>query len=142
MIAVVEQTRKYVHRMEYDREKKTFHETESYSLAAARGFQYPYGWIKESGTPPEPHWDVIIMTENEVELGEELPIRIIGVFQMASGDHKFIAVEIHQAINDLSQLSQKEMDQLNKLYPRVSENEGWFGSEYAMNLYETGEKAL
>lgn len=52
---VIEQTLEYKNRMEFDQSKNTFNETEYQSLAYARNFPHPYGWIKESGTPPGPH---------------------------------------------------------------------------------------
>lgn len=99
---IIEQTYKYPMRMEYDAETGKFIESEYKSLQYVRNFTKPYGWIKESGTPPFPHWDCILMTDTECNLGDE-------------------------------------MDELKKLYPRISEGEGWFGkdvAEYCMKNYE------
>lgn len=63
---IVEQTYKYPMRMRYNPEAKEFVESESKSLGYERKFTKPYGWIKESGTPPLPHWDCILMTDKEI----------------------------------------------------------------------------
>ena len=131
---IVEQTRDHPMRMEYDPQAGTFRETEYRSLAAVRGFTNPYGWIKESGTPPQPHWDCILLSDGEFSLGNEVEIRVIGVFQRADGDHKYIAVEHLRKISDLSEITDEEREQLQKLYPKVREGEGWFGAERATAL--------
>lgn len=51
---IVKQTWEYPMRMAYDLEAKRFVETEYESLPHRRRFTKPYGWIKESGTPPSP----------------------------------------------------------------------------------------
>lgn len=139
---IVEQTKQYPKRMRYIPQTKTFVEEEHESLASARQFRQPYGWIKESGTPPQPHWDVILMSDGEFDLGDEVPIKIIGVFARKDGDHKFIAVERQREIEDFSQLDKAEKEDLARLYPRVREGEGWFGRERAEIIMATGEKAL
>lgn len=52
---IVEQTHNYPMRMEYNPATNQFTETGYKSLQYERGFTKPYGWIKESGTPPSPH---------------------------------------------------------------------------------------
>ena len=142
MIAVIEQTYDYKKRMEYQPDTQTFVESESDCLHYVRGFQFPYGWIKESGTPPEPHWDVYIMSDQHFKLGDEIPVKIIGVFERNDGDYKFVAVEEQRNINELDQLSMEETKALHLLYPRIKPGEGWFGRSRAMELYMTSEKAL
>lgn len=139
---IIEQTRNYPMRMVYDPVTKTFSERDHRSLCAARGFTKPYGWIRESGTPPDPHWDCILMSPDEYELGDEVEIEIIGVFKRSDGDHKFIAVERQRPLRDLTALPEEEMEELRRLYPRVSEGEGWFGREEALHCMEHCEKAL
>ena len=139
---IVEQTREYPMRMEYDGETGTFHESEYRSLAAVRGFTKPYGWIKESGTPPQRHWDCILLSDRDFSLGDEVEIRVIGVFERADGDHKYIAVEISRGISDLSQITEAERDELHRLYPKVREREGWRGAERARWCMERCAKAL
>lgn len=142
MIAVIEQTYEYKKRMLYEPDTKTFKESEYDSLHYVRGFQFPYGWIKESGTPPEPHWDVIVMSDYHFELGDEIPVKIVGVFVRNDGDHKFVAVEEQRDLNELDQLSLEEINALHQLYSRVKPGEGWFGKSRAMELYMTAEKVL
>lgn len=139
---IVEQTAEYPMRMKYIPETNEFVPTDRKSLSAERGFSRPYGWIKESGTPPLPHWDCILMTENIYALGEEVEIKVIGVFQRSDRDHKYIAVESSKDISDISELSELEMEELHRLYPRVGEGEGWFGKDRAILCMETHEKSL
>ena len=126
---IVEQTRDYPMRMEYDPDSGKFHESTYRSLASARGFTKPYGWIRESGTPPMPHWDCILLSGRNFALGDEVEIRVIGVFQRRDGDHKYIAVETGRETHDLSEITDDEWNELRRLYPNVREGEGWFGKE-------------
>ena len=142
MKMIVEQTKAYPNRMIYDPETKTFSESEKESLAYARGFNYPYGWVKESGTPPAPHCDCMLMSTKEYSLGNEVEIKLIGMFKRNDGDHKYIAVEESREINDYTELTEEEKEALHKLYPRVRKGEGWFGRAEAMWCYEHCEKAL
>ncbi len=142
MKMIVEQTKAYPNRMTYDPETNTFSESEKESLAHARGFYYPYGWVKESGTPPAPHCDCMLMSAKEYNLGDEVEIKLIGMFKRNDGDHKYIAVEESREINDYTELTEEEKEALHKLYPRVREGEGWFGRAEAMWCYEHCEKAL
>ena len=139
---VVEQTRRYPMRMIYDPGSGTFSESDSRSLCAVRGFTRPYGWIRESGTPPAPHWDCILMADGDYELGAVVEIRVIGLFRRGDGDHKYVAVETQRPVDDLSELSEDELDQLHRLYPRAGEGEGWFGRETAHFCMAHHEKAL
>ena len=136
---IVEQTRKYPKRMIYDPKTDTFAAGEQQSLSYVRNFTKPYGWIKESGTPPQEHWDCILMTENEYNLGDEVPIKVIGIFKRSDFDHKYIVVEYDREINDYSELSHAEKEELSRLYPRVGAGEGWFGkqeAEYCMRHHQ------
>ena len=142
MKMIIEQTKDYPKRMIYHPETKTFSESEKESLAYARGFNYPYGWVKESGTPPAPHCDCMLMSAKEYNLGDEVEIKLIGMFKRNDGDHKYIVVEASREINDYTELTEEEKEALHKLYPRVREGEGWFGREEAMWCYEHCEKAL
>ena len=139
---IVEQTYKYPMRMEYDSETKTFHETEYQSLQYVRNFTKPYGWIKESGTPPLPHWDCLLLTEKEYDLGDEIGVKVIGVFKRSDLDHKYVVVENSRPIEDLKDITEEERAELGRLYPRIREGEGWFGKEEAAYCMEHHEKAL
>ncbi len=140
--AVIEQTHEYINRMRYVPETRSFRETTKRSLASRRRFMQPYGWLKESGTPPYPHWDVIIMTDRPCGLGDELLVKLIGVYERSDGDHKFIAVERSRDIDDIKQLTAKEKADLTRLYPRSGAGEGFFGRERALEVMATCEKAL
>ncbi|MGL5675939.1 MAG: inorganic diphosphatase [Cellulosilyticaceae bacterium] len=139
---VIEQTKHYAKRMDYIEETNSFKESDYYSLAYARKFLQPYGWIKESGTPPEPHWDVILMTDKDFELGDEVQIRVIGMFKRNDGDHKYIVVEDERDIWDFHQLTDEEKEDLKRFYPRVDEGEGWFDKDEALEAMIECEKAL
>ena len=128
--------------MIYNPKTGTFSESEYKSLQYERGFTKPYGWIKESGTPPQPHWDCILMSDREVKLGEELEVKVIGVFKRMDFDHKYIVVEVDRAIDDFSKLSDGEKEELARLYPRIRAGEGWFGKEEAKYCMENHKKAL
>ena len=84
----IEQTFAYPKRMKYVPKTDTFIEKECDSLSYVRNVRQPYGWIKESGTPPCGHLDVIVMTDNKYELGDEDKIKIISVFCRNDGDNK------------------------------------------------------
>lgn len=139
---IVEQTYKYPMRMQYNAETKQFAATEYKSLQYVRQFTKPYGWIKESGTPPQPHWDCILMTDKEYELGDEVEIKVIGVFKRADFDHKYIVAESNRNIEDFSELTKEEIEELHRLYPHAGEGEGWFGKAVALECMEKHVKAL
>lgn len=139
---IVEQTYRYPMRMKYDPETKSFSPRNAGSLFYARHFTKPYGWIKESGTPPEPHWDCILMSDRDYELGDEVEIKLIGVFKRNDGDHKMIVVEAERAVDDYVELPDAEQDELHRLYPKVRDGEGWFGRQEAEDCVEHGEKPL
>lgn len=89
---IIEQTQEYKNRMKFDPINNSFNETGYESLFFVRNFQYPYGWIKESGTPPESHLDVILLSPGKYNLGDEVAIKIIGCFVRKDGDNKLISV--------------------------------------------------
>lgn len=139
---IVEQTNKYPMRMIYNPTTKVFTESDSKSLGYVRNFTKPYGWIKESGTPPMPHWDCMLMSDSDYELGDEVAVKVIGVFKRNDGDYKYIVVEETRNIDDFLELDVSEKEELSRLYPRVGEGEGWFGKEEALYCMEHHEKAL
>ena len=132
--------------MKYNPGKNTFYETEWDSLSYVRGVTFPYGWLKDSGTPPNEHLDVILLSREHCELGDELPIRIIGVFKRYDNDHKLVAVHEKRDVIDFAELPDDEKSELLKLYPRIdaSAGEGWFGAEIASEVindfYSNGRK--
>ena len=132
--AIIEQTYHYQKRMKYIPETNSFIEKEGWSLGYTRNAPQPYGWIKESGTPPQPHLDVYIMTDKEFELGDETPVNIIGVFQRCDGDHKLIGVLDDRSITDLSELTEQEIETLHRLYPGKYEGDAWLGRDGAERI--------
>lgn len=129
--AKIEQTYAYPKRMRYMPATDSFVEKDYDSLSYLRGFRQPQGWLKESGTPPCEHLDVIVMTEREHSLGDEVRVRVIGVFCRNDGDHKLVAVPVERAEQDLSELSEAERADLLRLYPAEYAGEGWYGRERA-----------
>ena len=138
--AIIEQTYNYPKRMKYHPEDGTFTAEEYDSLAYVKGFQQPYGWLKETGTPPGPHLDVYVMTDREFALGTELEVYIIGVYWRTDGDHKLVAVLPEREIEDLSQLEPWEKDELKKLYSGKYAGEGWFGRDRAEDVLREAAK--
>lgn len=129
--AKIEQTSAYPKRMKYIAETDSFREKDSDSLSYVRKVMQPYGWIKESGTPPGDHLDVILMTDKAYELGDEERVKIIGVFCRKDGDHKLVGVLQDSTVEDFCGLSPKEKEDLHRLYPREDAGEGWFGRTVA-----------
>lgn len=130
----IEQTYHYPNRMKYIAETDSFVEKDVKSIFYVRNIRQPYGWIKESGTPPCEHLDVIVMTDKEYELGDEDRIKIIGVFRRNDGDHKLVGVLEDRDINDFSELTETEKEDMHRLYPRADAGEGWFGRECAEEI--------
>ena len=129
--ARIEQTKEYQKRMKYIREKDSFVEKDCDSLSYVRNVPEPYGWITESGTPPERHLDVIIMSDKAYALGDTENVRIIGVFRRNDGDHKLVAVPIERNIVDFFELTEAEKADMHRLYPKEDPGEGWFGVDKA-----------
>lgn len=133
----IEQTFAYPKRMKYIPKTDSFIEKDCDSLSYVRNVRQPYGWIKESGTPPCEHLDVIVMTDKEYELGDEDRIKIIGVFCRNDGDNKLVGVLEDRDISDFSELSDTEKEDMHRLYPREDKGEGWFGRERAEEIIST-----
>lgn len=134
--AIIEQTREYENRVKFDPIRNIFYETESKSLAYVRKFPYPYGWIKESGTPPGPHLDVILLSSKKYKLGDEIPIKIVGCFVRNDGDSKLIGILPERLEIDFFELPEDEKADLSRLYPLVDDGEGWYGAERARDIIE------
>lgn len=133
---MIEQTQNYQNRVKYDPNSKTFFETDLMSLFFARNFPYPYGWLVESGTPPDAHLDVILVSEEDYELGDLLEIKVIGVFIRKDQDHKLIAVRTCDGVDTIRNLSPVALEALMRLYPQVDEGEGWFDEIKAMAVID------
>ena len=130
----IEQTYHYPNRMKYIAQTDSFIDKGVKSIFCERSVRQPYGWIKESGTPPCDHLDVIVMTDKEYELGDEDCIKIIGVFKRNDGDHKLVGVLVDRNINDFCELTEAEKGDMHRLYPREDVGEGWFGYECAEEI--------
>jgi len=128
---VIEQTYKYQHRMKYIAEMNSFIEEDCDCLGYAENVKYPYGWIKEYGTPPHPHLDIYVITDKEYELGDEEEVNIIGVYWRSDGDHKLVGVLTDRNISDFSELTETEKEDLHRLYMNKYEGEDWYGREKA-----------
>lgn len=130
----IEQTFAYPKRMKYIAGTDSFIEKDAASLSYVRNVRQPYGWMKESGTPPQRHLDVIVMTEKEYALGDEERVKIVGVFCRNDGDHKLVGVPENRAVSDFSELTDTEKEDMRRLYPREDAGEGWFGRERAEEI--------
>ena len=133
---VIEQTKSYKYRVVYDPVLDTFNESEQLSLLYARDFPYPYGWLKESGTPPGKHLDVILIVDETYALGDTVEVKIIGVFKRADGDHKLVGTLIDHPVDDLSGLEAPVLSALTRLYGKQSEGEGWYGKDEANQVID------
>lgn len=142
---IIEQTYDYPMRMVYNPNTHTFVKSEYKSLFYERRFTKPYGWIKESGTPPDCHWDCLLLPaalDFSCKLGMELEVKVIGVFRRNDLDHKYVVVEASRDISDITELTPAEIDELHRLYPRIDEGEGWFGKDVAKYCMEHHKKAF
>ena len=50
------------------------------------------------------------------------------------GDHKLVGVLENREINDFSELTDTEKEDMHRLYPREDVGEGWFGRERAEEI--------
>lgn len=130
----IEQTYRQAKRMKYIAQTDSFIEKNVKSLSYEREVRQPYGWIKESGTPPCEHLDIYVMTDKEYRLGDEDRVKIIGVFQRNDGDHKLVGVLEDRETEDFSELTESEKEDMRRLYPRVDLGEGWFGRQRAEEI--------
>ncbi len=132
---IVEQPRDEPYRFAYDPTSQTFTPTTYKSLFYGRGFRGVYGWMSGSGTPPQSHYDVMLLTNQNPRPGDVLEGFICGVFFRRDGDHKFVALDVELrhtvASPDLAALDEATYKHLMDLYPDVGEGEGWCGAAIA-----------
>jgi inorganic pyrophosphatase len=132
---IVEQPRDEPIRLAYDPATRTFQPTTYKSLMYHRGFRGAYGWIGGSGTPPGPHFDVMLLTDQNPRPGDVLEGYICGVFFRRDGDYKFVVldVELRHTVSfpDLSALDEETYKNLTGIYPEIGEGEGWLGAAVA-----------
>ena len=84
---IVEQPRHEPYRFVYDPQSGAFTRTTHKSLGYDRGFNGAYGWIAGTGMPPNPHFDVIVVTQQDLQPGAVLEAYICGMFKRRDGDH-------------------------------------------------------
>jgi hypothetical protein len=97
--------------------------------------------------PQFPHqiWVVVEQSRDEpyrMALDGDILVGVIcGVFFRHDGDHKFVAVDEEWASKmaqvDLFSLDPESYANVCQQYPRVGENEGWFGAETARTSLKT-----
>lgn len=131
---IVEQPAGEKFRMKYIPEQKIFVATEYISLSYDRGFKGIYGWVDGYGQPPDPHQDVFLITNNAYGLGQAVEGKIIGCFLRNDGDNKLVCIEPDRPEEDMGQLPEAEIRMLKAQYPRIDENEGWYGRKRAIAL--------
>ena len=142
---VVEQPRNEPYRFSYDPISGTFMRTTYKSLIYNRGFSGAYGWLGGMGAPPEPHYDILLLTTQNPQPGDILLGYICGAFYRRDGDHKFVALDAELrntvARADLASLDNTTYDELMRLYPQINENEGWRGAEEALSYLKQNKPA-
>ena len=90
---VIEQPRHELYRLVYDPASGTFTRTTLKSLVYERGFSGAYGWLGGLGIPPEPHFDVLLITEKDPDLAIFLKDVYVVFSIRGDGDHKFVALD-------------------------------------------------
>ena len=135
---IVEQPRNEPYRLKYDPISNRFIQTKFRSLIFERGFNGVYGWIGGLGLPPDPHCDIYLLTQKNPQVGDVLLGYVCGVFYRDDVDHKIFAIdpdwEKGAFKSDLAFLDKETKSNLESLYPRISESEGWYGAKEA-HLY-------
>jgi inorganic pyrophosphatase len=145
---VVEQPKGERTRYSYDPVARTFVGTEFDSLISRRRFTGVYGWIGGSGLPPEPHFDVLMFTDETPTFGSVIAGFICGMFMRGDGDHKFVAVDDawsrRMLRNDILALPRESLAELLAVYPMVDVRlgEGWFGGDHAHEYLRTRQPQL
>ena len=129
---IVEQRAKDIYRNVFDCRGRDFHVSEHKSLLYERNYCGVYGWIVGYGEPPSKHIDVFGLLEGDYELGDELDIKIIGIFIRNDKDNKIIGVQVDRLEDDFFELSIKEINMMKNIYPKIRDGEGWFGKEKAI----------
>lgn len=135
---IVEQSRNEPYRFIFNSASNTFSRSSFKSLVYERGFSGVYGWVGGSGSPPEPHHDILLLTNQFPSCGDIVLGHVCGVFLREDNDNKFLAVddEIRQSMSapDIKFLDKSYYEELLRLYPRIGDGEGWHGSEVAIAL--------
>ncbi len=138
--AIVEMLRSDELRQVYNPKDNTFSDSKYRSLLFDRGYKGHYGWIKGTGTPPNKHLDIMIVTDKDYNKGDIIPLKIVGVFLRNDGDHKIVGIEPDRSENDFEELTEDEKNNLKQIYTKLRENEGWFGKETAEKIVNEFEQ--
>ena len=140
---VIEQPSREPYRFYYDPVSDTFIRKTIKSLIFERGFSGAYGWIGGMGTPPNPHFDVLLITGKDLQPGDVVEGYICGVFFRADNDHKFVALDADLRYRvykpDIDSMDPETHAQLMRLYPQIGENEGWFGADVARDYLKKNQ---
>ena len=129
--AIVEQRKDDEYRNSYDPSNRIFEITKYKSLFFARGFTGVYCWLDGYGYPTNRHLDVIVITNNDYDLGSRIEIKIIGIFLRTDNDNKLIAVDYSRCENEINELPMNEYKMIKGLFPIVKNGEGWSGEAAA-----------
>lgn len=136
MRAIVEQLPTNRQRTKYDESLEAFVETGEANYYYERGFNHYYGWLEGFGTPPHPHYDAIILSDNILKLGKSIEVKVIGVFTKSNNDYKFVCIELSSSISadSLEELNETIRNELWKLYPKPSKGEEWLDRIKALEI--------
>jgi|GEM_PF-149281 len=134
---IIEQTPQHKKRMVYQPEDHTFTESAYDCLHHSRGVTCHYGWIVGTGRPPGDHLDIFLFGAWDHELGDQVQVKVLGIFIRSDGDHKVIACPPKSPYYSLEDLPDHDLDQVYKLYPQVGPGEAWLGRLEALTWIET-----
>lgn len=131
----IEQTPDSEFRTKYDPNTDEFHATAYRCRSFERGCEGYYGWLVETGTPPEPHLDVLLLSDEKYRIGDIVMCKVIGYFHRIDADHKLLGIEAYSTINDISELPSEVFRSLLRLYSGKYKGEAWLGRERAEHVY-------
>lgn len=137
---IVEQPRNEPYRVRYEPSAKAFIKTEFISLMHARNFMGVYGWVADSGTPPDPHFDILIATNEDFAAGEVIDAHVCGMYLREDGDHKVLALadDVIRA-NGVSEICLSQLPEVLRsnflgVYPYLNLGEAWLNAAEAIQF--------
>lgn len=140
---VVEITPNYNFRWKYSEELNSFVEKECITMYSRdHFFKGIYGWVVGYGQPPQPHSDVLIITNKKASLGEIISGKIIGAFIRCDGDHKILCVEPDREIEDFDELPEDEKKMLKAIYPGKYPGDAWVGQALAIKILGNHDRSI
>jgi inorganic pyrophosphatase len=131
----IEQTPDSEFRTEYDPTTDEFRTTAYRCRSFEYGCEGYYGWLVDTGTPPEPHLDMLLLSDEKYNIGDIVMCKIIGYFRRNDADHKLLGIEPSSTINDISELQPEVLKSLQRLYSGKYEGEAWIGRKGAEQAY-------